>query len=121
MPRRASITADEAEQYELPELHRQSDDRQQEGGSGRNAGDSKEDDDEDGDLNLDDSQQPLLAADGVEKEGVAAGDGDPNKQETIGKGSKIDQLIAEVRWHSLCLMRPPCSHKADEADGPVHG
>lgn len=98
MPRRASVTADEAEEYELPELR--------DGGSAGRFGDHSmsrdrrdpveegESEDDDADLALDDLQKPLLGADGVDKEGDTAATA---QGETIGKGSKIERLIAEVR------------------------
>jgi hypothetical protein len=106
MPRGRSITADEAEQYELPELNREGggsldDHRYAAGGSGKYLAGGKqsgrESEEEDAELELDDLQKPLLATDGLEKEGDEV---DGATGELVGKGSKIEQLIADVRMTS---------------------
>ena len=110
MPRRASITADEAEEYELPELRDGSHAGEFDRSLSRQRRDTADEDDSEGDdadVALDDLQKPLLAADGVDKEGDTAATA---QGETIGKGSKIERLIAEVRssfsilfLHAYCL------------------
>lgn len=102
MPRRSSITADEAEQYELPELRRMSSELEGPGirRQGRSSAEAAEIEDED--LDMDDLQKPLLAADGIDKEGFPEG-GDAGQGETVGKGTKIDRLIAEVSCFALLI------------------